>query len=311
MREEEIMRVQFKSILCATDFSDFSNQTINYGVGLAKEFGARLIVCHVIDLSSIAIYGEFQLDPVGQQNRIIEDANEQLEALAGDQPVEWEPLITVGKPADEISRAVEEKDIDLVISATRGRSGLKRLILGSVTERLMLTLPCPLLVLRSPEHEFLSAPDRKIKLKKILVGCDFSPDSGQALNHALSLAQEFQAELHLVNVIELPAQPNLLKGETSATEEIQEDYRNLLSQKLKDMVPEEARNWCAPQTSLLEGHPYEELVKYAESNDIDMIVMGVRGHGLVKTLFLGSTTDRVVRRSPCPVLSVGSMVSGG
>jgi len=305
------MRVQFKKILCATDFSDFSNQTINYGVGLAKEFGARLIVCHVIDLSSIAIYGEFQLDPVGQQNRIIEDANEQLEALAGDQPVEWEPLITVGKPADEISRAVEEKDIDLVISATRGRSGLKRLILGSVTERLMLTLPCPLLVLRSPEHEFLSAPDRKIKLKKILVGCDFSPDSGQALNHALSLAQEFQAELHLVNVIELPAQPNLLKGETSATEEIQEDYRNLLSQKLKGMVPEEARNWCTPQTSLREGQPYEELVKYAESNDIDMIVMGVRGHGLVKTLFLGSTTDRVVRRSPCPVLSVGSMVSGG
>lgn len=305
------MRVQFKNILCATDFSDFSNQTINYGVGLAKEFGARLIVCHVIDLSSIAIYGEFQLDPVGQQNRIIEDANEQLEALTGDQPVEWEPLITVGKPADEISRAVEEKDIDLVISATRGRSGLKRLILGSVTERLMLTLPCPLLVLRSSEHEFVSAPDRKIKLKKILVGCDFSPDSGQALNHALSLAQEFQAELHLVNVIELPAQPNLLKGETPATEEIQEDYRNLLSRKLKDMVPEEARNWCTPQTSLLEGRPYEELAKYAESNDIDMIVMGIRGQSLVKTLFLGSTTDRVVRRSPCPVLSVGSMVSGG
>jgi len=304
------MRVQFKNILCATDFSDFSNQTVNYGVALANEFGARLIVCHVIDLSSVAIYGEFQLDPVGQQNRIIEDATEQLETLTGDQPVEWEPLITVGKPADEILRAVDEKDIDLVISATRGRSGLKRLILGSVTERLMLTLPCPLLVLRSPEHDFLSVPDREIKLKKILVGCDFSPDSGQALNHALSLAQEFQAELHLANVIEPPAQPNLLKGETSATEEIQEDYRILLSQKLKDMVPEEARNWCTPQTSILEGQPYEELAKYAESNAIDMIVMGIRGHGLVKTLFLGSTTDRVVRRAPCPVLSVGSMVAG-
>ena len=54
----------------------------------------------------------------------------------------------------------------------------------------------------------------------------------------------------------------------------------------------------------------QELAKYAESNAIDMIVMGIRGHGLVKTLFLGSTTDRVVRRSPCPVLSVGTMVSG-
>ena len=304
------MRVQFKKILCATDFSDFSNHTVNYGVALAKEFGARLIICHVIDLSSVAIYGEFQLDPVGQQKRIIEDANEQLEALTGDQPVDWEPLITVGKPADEIIRAVEEKDIDLVISATRGRSGLKRLILGSVTERLMLTLPCPLLVLRSPEHDFVKTPDQVIRLKKILVGCDFSPDSVQAFNHALSLAQEFQAELHLANVIEPPAQPNLMKDHTSAIDKIQGDYRNLITQKLKEMVPEEARNWCTPQTSILEGPPDEALAKYAESNDVDMIVMGIRGHGLVKTLFLGSTTDRVARRAPCPVLSVGSMVLG-
>jgi nucleotide-binding universal stress UspA family protein len=302
------MRKQFKNILCATDFSDFSNHTVSYGVALAKEFEAKLFICHVIDLSSVAIYGEFQLDPVGQQNRIMEDANAQLEDLTGNQPVAWEPLITVGKPADEIARAVEEKEIDLVITATRGRSGLKRIILGSVTERLMRTLACPLLVMSSPEHDPVGTADREFKLKKILVGCDFSPDSGQAFNHGLSLAQEFQSELHLAHVIEPPAQPDLLKGETSVTFEIREDYRDLLTNKLKDMVPEEAGNWCTPQTSLLEGQPYEELVNYAESNDIDMIVLGVRGHGLVKTLFLGSTTDRVVRRSPCPVLSVSSKV---
>jgi nucleotide-binding universal stress UspA family protein len=302
------MRKQFKNILCATDFSDFSNHTVSYGVALAKEFEAKLFICHVIDLSSVAIYGEFQLDPVGQQNRIMEDANAQLEDLTGNQPVAWEPLITVGKPADEIARAVEEKEIDLVITATRGRSGLKRIILGSVTERLMRTLACPLLVMSSPEHDPVGTADREFKLKKILVGCDFSPDSDQAFNHGLSLAQEFQSELHLAHVIEPPAQPDLLKGETSVTFEIREDYRDLLTNKLKDMVPEEAGNWCTPQTSLLEGQPYEELVNYAESNDIDMIVLGVRGHGLVKTLFLGSTTDRVIRRSPCPVLSVSSKV---
>ena len=102
----------------------------------------------------------------------------------------------------------------------------------------------------------------------------------------------------------------LQKEGASAIDEIQEDYRNLIIQKLKEMVPEEARNWCTPQTSILEGQPYDALAKYAESKDVDMIVMGIRGHGLVKTLFLGSTTDRVVRRAPCPVLSVGSMVSG-
>ena len=302
------MRVQFKNILCATDFSDFSNHTIGYGVALAKEFAAKLFVSHVIDLSSVAIYGEFQLDPVGQQNRIVEDAAAQLQELTGDQPISWEPLITVGKPADEISRAVAEKDIDLVITATRGRAGLKRIILGSVTERLMRTLTCPLLVVNSPEHKFVSAADQAIKIKKILVGCDFSPDSGQALNHALSLAQEFQAELHLAHVIEPPTQPDLHKEDTPVSEEIQQDYRDLLTRKLKEMVPAEARLWCTPQTGLLEGQPYEEIVAYAESKHIDMIVLGVRGHGLVKTLFLGSTTDRVVRRSPCPVLSVSLKV---
>jgi nucleotide-binding universal stress UspA family protein len=302
------MRVQFKSILCATDFSDFSNHTVNYGVALAKEFNAKLTICHVIDLSSVAIYGEFQLDPVGQQNRIMEDANAQLEELTGDQPVDWEPLITVGKPADEISRAVEEKGVDLVIAATRGRSGFKRLLLGSVTERLMRTITCPLLIVRGPERELVNTPDKEIKLKKILVGCDFSPDSDQAFKHGLSLAQEFEAELHLAHVIEPPTQPNLIKEENLVAGEIQEDYLNLLIQKLKDMVPEEAANWCIPQTSILEGLAYEELVKYADTRDIDIIVLGVRGHGLVKSLFLGSTTDRVIRNSPCPVLSVSSKV---
>jgi len=302
------MRVQFKNILCATDFSDLSNHTISYGVALAKEFEAKLFVSHVIDLSSVAIYGEFQLDPVGQQNRIMEDADAQLKKLAGDQPISWEPLITVGKPADEISRAVEEKDIDLVITATRGRSGLKRIILGSVTERLMRTLSCPLLVVNSPEHKFVSVADQAVRIEKILVGCDFSPDSGQAFNHALSLAQEFQAELHLTYVIEPPTQPDLHQEDTSVSEEIQQGYRDLLTRKLTEMVPEEGRYWCTPQTGLLEGQPYEEIVRYAESKDIDMIVLGVRGHGMVKTLFLGSTTDRVVRRSPCPVLSVSLKV---
>ncbi len=302
------MRVQFKNILCATDFSDYSNHTILYGVELAKEFEAGLTICHVIDLSSIAIYGEFQLEPVEQQSRIMADAAEQLDKLVGDQPVKWEPLIALGKPADEILRLVEEKDIDLVITATRGRSGLKRLILGSITERLMRTLDCPLLVVRSPAQDSGVVSELSIRLHKILVGCDFSPDSDQAFAHGLSLAQEFEAELHLAHVIEPPVQPNLIHVETVISGEIQEDHRNLLIEKLKEMVPAEAANWCTPQLTIMEGQPYHELVKYADTRNIDMIVLGIRGHGLVKTLFLGSTTDRVVRNSTCPVLSVSSKV---
>ena len=231
-----------------------------------------------------------------------------LDSLVGDQPVEWEPLVTIGKPADEIARVVEEKNIDLVITATRGRSGFKRLILGSITERLMRTLACPLLVVCSPGPAAGEVPQRPMRLDRILVGCDFSADSDQAFEHGLSLAQEYEAELHLAHVIEPPVQPNLIHVETVIPGEIQEDHRNLLIQKLKNMVPAEAANWCTPQITIMEGQPYDELVKYADTRDIDMIVLGVRGHGLVKTLFLGSTTDRVIRHSSCPVLSVSSRV---
>lgn len=305
------MRVQMKNILCATDFSDFSNHTIPYGVALAKEFDAKLYICHVIDLSSIAIYGEFQLNPVDQQNRIRKQAAEQLDQIIGEQPVKWQPLITVGHTADEVSRLVEEKGIDLVIAATRGRSGLKRLILGSVTERLMRVLSCPLLVVHSPEHEFVNPISQEIRLHKILVGCDFSPDSDLAFQHALSLAQEFEADLHLAHVIEPSVSSELLKPDKALSAEIQQGLHQQFTEKLITMIPEDARNWCTPETRILEGQPYEELVKYAETNAMDMIVLGVRGHGVVRTLFLGSTTDRVVRQTTCPVLSVSTKAQNG
>ena len=304
------MRMQFKNILCATDFSDFSNRTVSYGIALAKEFDSKLFVCHIIDLSSVAIYGEFQLDPVGLQDRIMNDANEQLKELIGSQQIDWEPLISVGHAADEISRIVEEKSIDLVISATRGRSGLKRLILGSVTERLMRTLACPLLVVHNPEKEFAAPQDQEVNIKSILIGCDFSPDSDVAFDYGLSLAQEFQSELHLAHVVETSLYQELHKTDSAVEEEIQQEVRTRLVQKLQDMVPEDARNWCKPRTDLLDGNPYEEIVNYAEQNDMDMIVLGTRGHGLMKSLLIGSTTDRVVRRAPCPVLSVSRKVQG-
>lgn len=304
------MRMQFKNILCATDFSDFSNRTVSYGIALANEFDSKLFVCHIIDLSSVAIYGEFQLDPVGLQDRIMNDANEQLQELIGNQQIDWEPLISVGHAADEISRIVDEKSIDLVISATRGRSGLKRIILGSVTERLMRTLSCPLLVVHSPDKELADPEDQEVNIKSILIGCDFSPDSGVAFDFGLSLAQEFQSELHLAHVVETSLYQELHKTDSAVEEEIQQEVRTRLVQKLQDMVPEDARNWCKPRTDLLDGHPYEEIVKYAEQNDMDMIVLGTRGHGLVKSLLIGSTTDRVVRRAPCPVLSVSRKVQG-
>jgi nucleotide-binding universal stress UspA family protein len=297
------MRVLPKNILCATDFSDFSNHAIPYGIALAREFKARLFLCHVIDLSSAAIYGEAVLALEEQQKRMTKHAQEEMTRLMSRESIDWEPLITVGNAAHEVARVAAERNIDITITASHGRAGLKRLILGSVTERLMRTLPCPLLVVRSPERGFVAPADQAITLRRILVGCDFSQNSSLAFQYGLSLAQEFQSDLHLVHVIPPPRYDYQRKGGEPKQEQ-QKELGSEIKNRLTEMIPQEAQTWCKPMTVLLAGQPHEEITKYAAVNDIDLIVLGVRGYGLVESLFVGSTTDRVMRRASCPVLSV-------
>ena len=301
------MRIQLKRVLCATDFSDLSNRTISFGVALAKTFGAKLFVCHIIDLPFAAMNGEVQLDPIEQQDRMTTYAQDQLEQMFEKEPIDWEPLISIGHTADEISRIVDEKRIDFVISATHGRSGLKRLLLGSVTERLMRTLSCPLLIIKEQGKEVPEIKRTSFPPKRILVGCDFSINSDLAFQYGLAMAQEFEAELHLVHVVEPPVYQNVLFSDVSSGLYNREAMIDELSDKLNRKVPPEARNWCDLKTILLEGNADEEITRYADFKEVDLIVVGVRGHGLVETLFVGSTTDRVARRSPCPVLSVRPM----
>ncbi|VBB43793.1 UpsA: universal stress protein [uncultured Desulfatiglans sp.] len=298
------MRILLKKILCGIDFSDFSNQALAYSMALAKEYKAKLYVCHVIDLPAATMYGEGMADPLLHERRITDYAYEYLNRLIGDAPIVWEPFVTVGHTADELSRLAAEKEADLAVVATHGRSGLKRMLLGSVTERLMHTLPCPLLAVRGPEKgaEVLTAAS--VPLKRILVGCDFSPYSDLAFEYALSLAQEFESELHLVHVIEPPVYEHIAKTEADVEEGLTEDLRLQIRDTLENLVPEDARAWCKPKTSLLAGHAHEEITKYALVNKMDLIVLGVRGQGLVEKLFIGSTTDRVIRQAQCPVLSV-------
>ncbi len=298
------MRPNLKNIMCLTDLSIFSNQTIDYGIALAKEFESRLYLCHVVDIPAMALYAEAHLDPMEQQNQLITHAESTLGDLTKGEDIDWQPLISVGPTVSEISRLVEEKNIDLVIAASHGRSGLKRLVLGSVTEELMRTLSCPLLVMRGPQQSNKQIEPIAFRLNKIMVGCDFSSDSTLALRYALSFAQEFEAELHLVHVIEPSAYQNVSKTVKDAEKRYQDELKELLGKKLDNLVPEEARNWCFPKTALLDGRADEKIVDYAGQNSIDLIALGVRGHGLVETLFLGSTTDRVARQAPCPVLSV-------
>ena len=298
------MRVRISTILCPIDFSDYSDRIISYGAAIAREFDARLLVCHIIDLQFAAIYGTVHFLPPDLQNQSIEAAQERIAALMEAHDVPWEAVVSTGPPADEIARVAQARSVDLAISATHGRSGLKRFILGSVTERLMRSLKCPLLVVREIQAGALPDPDSGLNFKKILVGCDFSPAANAALDYGVSLAQEFEAELHLVHVLEPQVYSDFLAASLDAPHGDTGDIKVRLDRRLADLITPEVMNWCRVKTVVVEGRPFEAITGYAGENGIDLAVLGVRGHGVVETLFLGSTTDRVIRKARCPVMSV-------
>ena len=298
------MKVNFDNILCTTDLSELSNRSIAAGVALAKEFNAKLYVCHVVDLTIQAAYGDVVLAPLELQNQTTQYAHDHISEFIGEQDVNWEALVTTGHPSDEIAKLVSEHRIDLTVVATHGRSGLKRLVLGSVTERLMRILPCPILIVKSLESDTAPIQHIGLNIEKILVGCDFSPYSELAFQYGLSLAQEFESEVHLVHVIETPAYKGMMKFSIDPGEEFKNELHARIEEKLSLMIPTDSMAWCDPKIVLLNGYPHEEIIRHASLNNIDLIVLGIRGRNLIEALFTGSTTDRVLRQSNCPVLSV-------
>ena len=291
------MRIPPQKIICAIDISTFTGTIHSYSAALCKKYHATLLLVHVtIDVNALLEHNETALDMESLQKSNTRYAHERLEDLATKMDVKNEIFIRQGTPADEISRLALEQDADMVITNTHGRSGFKRLLIGSVTEKLMKTLHCPLLALHSPEHDVESQTDPEMELKKILVGCDFSPDSKLAFDYGLNLAQEFQADLYLAHVIK----PAFSKSAPQVSKEL----RDRLEGQLEGMVPDACREWCNAQTAVLDGEPYLALMEYAREQDIDIIVLGIRGHTLLEKLLVGSTTDRLIRQASFPVLAV-------
>ncbi len=298
------MKINFHRILCATDLSDFSNQAIVQAIGMAKEFGATLYICHIIDLPLVTMHGVAFVYQEDQIEEMKTGALNQIKSLVADHDLDWHAFVEVGPISSTLCRLAGEKAADLVIVSTHGHTGLKRLFLGSVTERLLRTISTPLLVVTPSEKA--GPPEKQFKgfgFSQILVGCDFSTASDHAVSFGLSLAQEFEAVIHLVHVVE-----PFVYRDTMLTTSSQSESSFAVSgdcqERLEALVPEDARNWCTIKTSCESGKPFQVLKSYADANGIDLIVLGVRGQSLVETLLLGSTTDRVIRNVSCPVLSV-------
>ncbi len=143
-----------------------------------------------------------------------------------------------------------------------------------------------------------------IKLKKVLVPTDFSDSARQALRYGMSFAKEFRAELVLLHVVE-----NLTVGYASdlfpvPMAEVFQEISGYAKSELAKLAEEARGRGITVEELVVQGKPSAEIIRYATEHEVDIIVLGTHGKGMLDQALFGSTTERVVRRAPCPVLSV-------
>ncbi len=142
-----------------------------------------------------------------------------------------------------------------------------------------------------------------IDLKTILVPSDFSVCSDAALRYGLELARKFNASVHLLHVIQDPAtQPWAAEGFAVPLLEVVDQWQKDALERLRTSMPAEDRARVIVECRI--ASPYPEILRYAAEHDIDLIVMGTHGRGGVTHMLLGSIAEKVIRRAPCPVLTV-------
>lgn len=294
---------EFRHILCPVDFSDASRHATDHAVAIAGWYGSHVTALHVLQ------------PPVGFEPPILFaergglkelPANRELVWLrlndwmkpASAAQVDWDARVDEGAPADTILQYAHFLPADLIVIGSHGKGAFERFVIGSVTEKVLRKATCPVLTVPAK-----AATTSALPFKRILCPVDFSDPSIGALHTALSLAEEADAELTVLNVIDWPDDDTFLV-EAFDTPERRAQLLARTRERVDALIPDDARVWSRPDARVAVGKAYQEIVAAAGDMSADLIVIGVHGRtGLDLTLF-GSTTNQVVRRASCPVLTI-------
>ncbi len=293
--------MEIKLILCPVDFSEFSIRAYHYALSVAEHYRAKLVAQHIVELSrypyaqyvaSTGDYAEFcrGLRDGGEQ-KLCEFVKARTHGK-----IQPEPVVHDGAAPDCILSFAQERKTDLIVMGTHGRRGFDRLVLGSVTDRVMRKAPCPVLTISKLPNESVTedGEQRQVHhLNRILFCTDFSENSERALSYAISVTDEYDAELILLHVLERAPGPAKTKAAIATARD-----------RLDKLIPPGKRKTLKVKSAVRTGKPYEQIIQLATEAQIDMVVMGVRGRGAMDQAVFGSTTYRTLQLGPCPVLAV-------
>lgn len=294
---------EIRTILCPVDFSEFSRHALDHASAIAHWYGARLVVLHVVSNTPLMGLPALEFDD-STRAAVTDELTRFTQGLARDVAVDVR-----AQDAPDIHEAILAQaasiGVDLLVLGSHGRSGFKRWLLGSVTEKLIRRAACAVMIVppRAPDV----APDSPVRFGHIVCPVDFSAGSLLALEHALRMAEESDAQLTVLHVIEVP--PELREHEFPYdfdVDKIRAAAEAGALRRLRALIPDEARVYCTVQTAVREGAAFREILKVAGERQADLLVMGLQGRGAIDLMVFGSNTARVTRGAACPVLIVRS-----
>ncbi len=294
-------------ILAPVDFSEASRRGLSYAFGAAGAYGAPVEVLHACSLppyvpATLALSLARGEAPTTVQELAFGQAKEEMARMLAAVPhPSCTPELRV-QPGDALDAILERsRDAQLVVMGTHGRTGLDRIFIGSVAEKVVRSSATPVITVHRDS-------DASFPPRKILVGIDFSGGSRAALRMSAEMARRFGSELHVVHVI--AGIPSL--GETEilvittaqgAPEPYYELARSRAAAEMRDFLAGEVEIE-ASRSSVEIGDPGRLIVEAAERLDADLIALGTRGRGHLSRLAMGSVAERVVRWSQRPVLTL-------
>lgn len=305
--------IEIRRILCPVDFSDCSRRAIDHAMAIARWYGSKVTALHVHPLPPVAaaptgpIIFEPMLLTVEMRAQLASELKRLLiaEAAPG---VDTDVVLCEGGTAAGILEQAVRIEADLLVMGTHGRSGVDRLLIGSVTERVLRKAAQP--VLTVPPAAADAVPAAPVLYKSILCPVDFSDTSMRALEYAFSMAREADARLTVLHVtpqeFDLPVED---RGDDSSLTiaEFFERRERQARHRLEDAVRAGKEEYCTAEPVTTRAHrPWEEILRVAAERRADLIVMGVQGRGAVDLMLFGSTTQRVIRQAACPVLTLRS-----
>lgn len=291
--------MKIEKILVPVDFSPFSDKAVQYALFLAEKFEAEITLLHTVLLFQEDINEEEHMKAYeGVVRRRLEERSAQLDIQR--KTVETRgirvrsELLRGISAADTILDYIFENEFDLVVLGTHGRTGLRKWISGSVAERIVRLSPIPVMTI---QKNF-----KKTTLKKILVPVDFSTHANFSVDRAQTLSSLLDADLVYLHSIEVETLPDFNTVEFDSIFDLNPDLRSDMIKRMRKFADTDDEKI---QFIVTEGKAHKAIKKYADENDIDLIIMGTRGTSDLEHFLTGSNTERVVRIAPCPVLTVG------